>query len=194
MAHPCPILRIPEYSRRRERPHIQRRPAIGPVANQPSSKEYHKTVETFIRLGYVFYYVLDGLLLKAYPKRKCQDRWSLYSESFKSLVLRIRDEGGFLYIKDRIKDIIIPSGESIAPGQSHGRTGVVTRTKDVRSSVLSLEAIAYLKTLQPPEICYLSDDSRAGNSPLIVKENLRTLAQREWEKCNGLASRDQSRL
>ncbi|KAK0243582.1 hypothetical protein EDD85DRAFT_804452 [Armillaria nabsnona] len=141
----------------------------------------------------------------------------------KSGDLGMQDEDGFLYIKDRIKDIIIRGGESIssisienalyndsriaevaAIGLPDTRLGelvaaVVSVKPAFKGKVLEEQLLALArKTLPrfaiPVMILILETPFELTPSGKIVKGNLRALAQREWAKRNGLATWAQSRL
>ncbi|KAK0435717.1 hypothetical protein EV421DRAFT_1908415 [Armillaria borealis] len=141
----------------------------------------------------------------------------------KSGDLGVQDEEGFLYIKDRIKDIIIRGGESIssisienalyndsriaeaaAIGLPDTRLGelvaaVVSAKPAFKGKVMEEQLLALArKTLPrfaiPVMILVLETPFELTPSGKIVKGNLRALAQREWEKRNGLATWAQSRL
>ncbi|PBK84947.1 acetyl-CoA synthetase-like protein [Armillaria gallica] len=141
----------------------------------------------------------------------------------KSGDLGMQDEDGFLYIKDRIKDIIIRGGESIssisienvlyndpriaevaAIGLPDTRLGelvaaVVSVKPEFKGKVMEEQLLALSrKTLPifaiPIMILVLETPFELTPSGKIVKGNLRALAQREWEKRNGLAICAQSRL
>ncbi|SJL16994.1 related to 4-coumarate--CoA ligase 1 [Armillaria ostoyae] len=141
----------------------------------------------------------------------------------KSGDLGMQDEDGFLYIKDRIKDIIIRGGESIssisienalyndsriaevaAIGLPDTRLGelvaaVVSVKPAFKGKVMEEQLLALArKTLPrfaiPVMVLVLETPFELTPSGKIVKGNLRALAQREWEKRNGLVTWAQSRL
>ncbi|PBK84936.1 acetyl-CoA synthetase-like protein, partial [Armillaria gallica] len=141
----------------------------------------------------------------------------------KSGDLGLQDEEGFLYIKGRIKDIIICGGESIssisienalyndsriaevaAIGLPDARlrelvAAVVSVKPAFKGKVMEEQLLALArKTLPrfaiPVMILVLETPFELTPSGKIVKGSLRELAQREWEKRNGLVTWVQSRL
>ncbi|KAK0243596.1 hypothetical protein EDD85DRAFT_804503 [Armillaria nabsnona] len=141
----------------------------------------------------------------------------------KSGDLGMQDEDGFLYIKDRIKDIIIRGGESIssisiehalyndsriaevaAIGLPDTRLGELVaavvsvkpafKGKVMEEQLLSLARKTLPRFAIPVMILVLETPFELTPSGKIVKGNLRALARREWEKRNRLAIWAQSRL
>lgn len=141
----------------------------------------------------------------------------------KSGDLGVQDQDGFLYIKDRIKDIIIRGGESIssisienalyndsrlaevaAVGLPDPRLGELVaavvsvkhafKGKVTEESVLALARKSLPRYAIPVMILVQETPFELTPSGKIVKGSLRTLAQGEWKKRNGVASGVQSRL
>ncbi|KAK0184106.1 hypothetical protein F5146DRAFT_1076004 [Armillaria mellea] len=141
----------------------------------------------------------------------------------KSGDLGMQDQDGFLYIKDRIKDIIIRGGESIssisienglyndsrlaevaAVGLPDPRLGELVaavvsvkpafKGKVTEESVLALARKNLPRFAIPVMVLVLETSFELTPSGKIVKGKLRTLALQEWKKRNGVASGVQSRL
>ncbi|KAK0462280.1 uncharacterized protein EV420DRAFT_1304387 [Desarmillaria tabescens] len=141
----------------------------------------------------------------------------------KSGDLGMQDQDGFLYIKDRIKDIIIRGGESIssisienglyndprlaevaAVGLPDPRLGeLVTAVVSVKpafkgkvteESVLALARKNLPRFAIPVMVLVLETPFELTPSGKIIKGSLRSLALQEWKKRNGVASGVQSRL
>ncbi|KAK0467499.1 hypothetical protein IW261DRAFT_1060601 [Armillaria novae-zelandiae] len=141
----------------------------------------------------------------------------------KSGDLGMQDQDGFLYIKDRIKDIIIRGGESIssisienglyndsrlsevaAVGLPDLRLGELVaavvsikptfKGKVTEESVLALARKNLPRFAVPVMILVLETPFELTPSGKIMKGNLRTLALQEWKKRNGATLGVQSRL
>ncbi|KAK0219288.1 hypothetical protein EDD85DRAFT_865852 [Armillaria nabsnona] len=141
----------------------------------------------------------------------------------KSGDLGMQDQDGFLYIKDRIKDIIIRGGESIssisienglyndprlaevaAVGLPDPRLGELVaavvsvkpafKGKVTEESVLASARKNLPRFAIPVMILVLETPFELTPSGKIMKGNLRTLALGEWKKRNGVTSDVQSRL
>ncbi|KAK0213446.1 hypothetical protein DFS33DRAFT_1289334 [Desarmillaria ectypa] len=141
----------------------------------------------------------------------------------KSGDLGMQDQDGFLYINDRIKDIIIRGGESIssisienalyndprlaevaAVGLPDPRLGELVaavvsvkpafKGKVTEESILAFSRKNLPRFAIPVMILVRETPFELTPSGKIIKGSLRTLALQEWKKRNGVASGVQSRL
>ncbi|KAK0207498.1 hypothetical protein IW262DRAFT_1530175 [Armillaria fumosa] len=163
-------------------------------------------------------------VMKGYWRDPVATKSVLTSDGWlKSGDLGMQDQDGFLYIKDRIKDIIIRGGESIssisienglyndsrlsevaAVGLPDYRLGELVaavvsvkpafKGKVTEESVLTLARKNLPRYAVPVMILVLQTPFELTPSGKIMKGNLRTLALQEWKKRNGVTAGVQSRL
>ncbi|KAK0505593.1 hypothetical protein EDD18DRAFT_1129761 [Armillaria luteobubalina] len=163
-------------------------------------------------------------VMKGYWRDPVATKSVLTSDGWlKSGDLGMQDQDGFLYIKDRIKDIIIRGGESIssisienglyndsrlsevaAVGLPDPRLGELVaavvsikpafKGKVTEESVLHLARKNLPRFAIPVMVLVLETPFELTPSGKIMKGNLRTLALQEWKKRNGVSSGVQSRL
>ncbi|KAJ7667988.1 hypothetical protein DFH06DRAFT_1184159 [Mycena polygramma] len=138
-----------------------------------------------------------------------KDGWLLSGD------IGLQDEEGFVYIRDRIKDIIIRGGENIdsttvenalfikgvmevaavaVPDERLGElvAAVVSVKKDYRSTITEKSLLALARARLPsfavPVMVLFQAELPHNPSGKVLKADLRTLARLEWEKRRKVAA------